>query len=114
MNNNYFDSEEFQEMLRNYEEAINNGESPLLDSDDFTSSAEYYNTKGETEKACHNRAVKEGIKQKEGTGTPDASDQRVPLFFVFSLPQALSPYLSIHSFTAFRSFPKDWIATTRF
>ena len=51
MNNNYFDSEEFQEMLRNYEEAINNGESPLLDSDDFTSIAEYYNTKGETEKA---------------------------------------------------------------
>ncbi|MBQ7424196.1 MAG: tetratricopeptide repeat protein [Prevotella sp.] len=51
MTDNYFESEEFLTLLRDYEERTQNGESPLLGSDDFTSIAEYYHSKGRREEA---------------------------------------------------------------
>lgn len=39
---NYFESDEFREVLASYEEALANGESPYLDADDFTDVADYY------------------------------------------------------------------------
>lgn len=51
MTDNYFESEEFLTLLHDYEARTRNGESPLLDSDDFTSIAEYYISKGREQEA---------------------------------------------------------------
>ena len=47
----YFKSEEFQELLDSYEASINAGSNPFMDADDFVDLADYYAWKGYDEKA---------------------------------------------------------------
>jgi len=47
----YFNSEEFRELLSNYEESVAAGQPAFLDADDFVDIADYYNMQGETERA---------------------------------------------------------------
>lgn len=47
----YFNSEEFQELLENYEASINAGSTPFMDADDFVDLADYYNWQGDDDKA---------------------------------------------------------------
>ena len=47
----YFNSEEFQELLDSYEASINAGSNPFMDADDFVDLADYYAWKGYDEKA---------------------------------------------------------------
>jgi tetratricopeptide (TPR) repeat protein len=47
----YFKSEEFQELLESYEASINAGSNPFMDADDLVDIADYYNWQGEEEKA---------------------------------------------------------------
>lgn len=50
-NDNYFDSKEFKENLEKYEDAVLNGISVYLDSDELADIAEYYHIKGNTKQA---------------------------------------------------------------
>ena len=50
-NEDYFESEEFKELLESYEAAMQVGEQPFLDSDDLVDLADYYNNIGENDKA---------------------------------------------------------------
>ena len=50
-NENYFDSEDFKELLTNYEAAQQAGEQPFLDADDLVDLADYYSNNGEDDKA---------------------------------------------------------------
>ena len=50
-NEDYFNSEEFKELLENYEAAMQVGEQPFLDADDLVDLADYYNFTGEGDKA---------------------------------------------------------------
>lgn len=47
----YFDSEDFQELLSSYEESVESGEPMFLDADDFVDLADYYNLHDEECKA---------------------------------------------------------------
>ena len=47
----YYDSEEFQELLDSYETAIAKGNYPFMDADDLTDIADYYNMSDEHDKA---------------------------------------------------------------
>ena len=47
----YFKSEDFQELLSCYEESVESGEPMFLDADDFVDLADYYNMNDEEEKA---------------------------------------------------------------
>lgn len=47
----YFKSEEFQELLESYEASINAGSNPFMDADDFVDLADYYAWQGYDEKA---------------------------------------------------------------
>ena len=47
----YFKSEDFQELLENYEASINAGSSPFMDADDLVDLADYYNWQGFEDKA---------------------------------------------------------------
>lgn len=42
----YFDSKEFKEVLNSYEESIESGDTPFMDVDDLVDIADYYNYKG--------------------------------------------------------------------
>lgn len=50
-NEDYFNSEDFKELLESYETAIQVGEQPFLDADDLVDLADYYNYTGEGNKA---------------------------------------------------------------
>ena len=47
----YFNTEDFRELLNSYEASINAGSSPFMDADDLVDIADYYSFNGETEKA---------------------------------------------------------------
>ena len=47
----YFDSEEFREMLADYEEAVNNGEPVFMDAEELTEIADYYHCTGDEQHA---------------------------------------------------------------
>ena len=47
----YFKSEEFQEILESYEASVNDGNSPFMDADDLVDIADYYSWKDLEEKA---------------------------------------------------------------
>ena len=47
----YFKSEEFQELLENYEASINAGSNPFMDADDLVDLADYYGWQGFDDKA---------------------------------------------------------------
>lgn len=47
----YFQTEEFRELLDSYEASINAGSHPFMDADDFVDIADYYNYYGDTGKA---------------------------------------------------------------
>lgn len=48
----YFNSEEFRELLEDYEEAAAAGEHPFIDADDLTDIADYYSWKGDMQRAA--------------------------------------------------------------
>ena len=50
-NEDYFNSEDFKELLESYESARQVGEQPFLDPDDLVDLADYYNYNGEGDKA---------------------------------------------------------------
>ena len=50
-NEDYFNSEDFKELLESYESARQVGEQPFLDADDLVDLADYYNYNGEGDKA---------------------------------------------------------------
>jgi tetratricopeptide (TPR) repeat protein len=50
-NEDYFNSEDFKELLDSYEAAMQVGEQPFLDADDLVDLADYYNYTGEGDKA---------------------------------------------------------------
>ena len=47
----YFTSEEFQNILESYETSMNEGNAPFMDADDLVDIADYYNWQGEYDKA---------------------------------------------------------------
>ena len=47
----YFDSEDFKEILRQYEESVKSGERIYMDGDDLTDIADYYNYHNRTAEA---------------------------------------------------------------
>ena len=49
----YFDSEEFQELLANYEKAVSSGEPVFQDADELTDIADYYQLTGNRDEADH-------------------------------------------------------------
>lgn len=50
MQDTYFDSKEFREILQRYEDALEQDENVFLDSEELTSIAEYYQAQGDTAK----------------------------------------------------------------
>ena len=58
-NQAYFDSKEFQQILRQYEESIQQGSSIYMDADDLADIADYYQYNGRLEEADNaiNRAL---------------------------------------------------------
>lgn len=48
----YFKSEEFQELLSSYEESLETGNTPFLDVDDLVDLADYYNYTGDIDRAA--------------------------------------------------------------
>ena len=50
MQDSYFDSNEFKDLLHRYEDALEKGEDVILDSEELTSIAEYYQAQGNTAK----------------------------------------------------------------
>lgn len=48
----YFDSEEFKDILNSYEESVESGQPIFMDVDDLTDIADYYNYIGDSDKAC--------------------------------------------------------------
>lgn len=50
MQDGYFDSSEFKDILQRYEDALEEGEDIILDSEELTSIAEYYQAQGDTAK----------------------------------------------------------------
>ena len=51
-NEEYFNSEDFKELLESYETALQAGERPFMDADDLVDLADYYNYHGEGDKAA--------------------------------------------------------------
>ena len=51
-NEEYFNSEDFKELLESYETALQAGEQPFMDADDLVDLADYYNYHGEGDKAA--------------------------------------------------------------
>ncbi|KGI60252.1 tetratricopeptide repeat protein [Prevotella sp. DNF00663] len=51
MADNYFNSNEFKDLLHKYEESLQQGKYPYLESEELTDIAEYYHSKGCTEQA---------------------------------------------------------------
>ena len=51
-NEEYFNSEDFKELLESYETALQAGERPFMDADDLVDLADYYNYNGEGDKAA--------------------------------------------------------------
>ena len=51
-NEEYFNSEDFKELLESYETALQAGEQPFMDADDLVDLADYYNYNGEGDKAA--------------------------------------------------------------
>ena len=59
MKDDYFESDEFKELLNNYEEAKNQGYPCYLDEDDYADISDYYMNKGKAMQAmeCANEGV---------------------------------------------------------
>jgi tetratricopeptide (TPR) repeat protein len=51
--NDYFESEDFKEILSEYETSVNSGSPVYMDADDLVDIADYYSMNGEVDK-CHN------------------------------------------------------------
>ena len=49
----YFNSEDFQEILNSYEASMEAGEQPFMDADDLVDIADFYNQSGESDKALN-------------------------------------------------------------
>ncbi len=64
----YFDSEEFSNLLEDYEEAVNNGQPVLLDADELTDIADYYHFTGDIEKA--DEAIEHALSLNPGATSP--------------------------------------------
>ena len=64
----YFDSEEFSELLEDYEEAVSTGQPILQDADDLTDIADYYHYTGELEKA--DEAIEHALTLNPGATSP--------------------------------------------
>ena len=64
----YFDSEEFKNLLEDYEEAVNTGQSVLMDADDLTDIADYYHFIGEFELA--DEAIERALSLNPGATSP--------------------------------------------
>ncbi|MBQ7512499.1 MAG: hypothetical protein IJU11_07120, partial [Prevotella sp.] len=48
----YFKSDDFQELLSSYEESLETGNTPFLDVDDLVDLADYYNYTGDIDRAA--------------------------------------------------------------
>ena len=77
MQDSYFDSKEFKDLLHRYEEALENDESVILDSEELTSIAEYYQARGFTEKGL--AAAEYALELYDGATAPLLFKARVAL-----------------------------------
>ena len=61
MKNDYYESEEFKEILRSYEQSVEKGMATYLDADDYLDVADYYLTIDQTDKcfACLERGLQQ-------------------------------------------------------
>ena len=64
----YFDSEEFRELLRNYEESVSSGQPIFLDADELTDIADYYHYTGALEPA--DDAISQALALNPGATSP--------------------------------------------
>ncbi|MDE6003174.1 MAG: tetratricopeptide repeat protein, partial [Prevotella sp.] len=53
VNEEYFNSEDFQELLNSYEASMNDGTQPFMDADSLVDIADYYNMHGNADKALN-------------------------------------------------------------
>lgn len=74
---NFYNSKEFKDNLRKYEDAEKNGCSTYLESDELTDIAEYYNSKGELDKAI--KVIDYAISLFPGATTPLIFRTRISL-----------------------------------
>lgn len=87
----YYDSKEFKDNLRKFEEAEQDGQQVYLEPDELTDIAEYYHTKGETGKAIE--VTDRAISMFPGASTPLIFRARIALL-VANNPKEAERYLS--------------------
>ena len=73
----YFNSEEFQEILENYEASINVGSNPFMDADDLVDLADYYSWQGDDDKA--EQAIDYALELYPGATLPNVFKARKAL-----------------------------------
>ena len=73
----YFNSEEFQEILENYEASINVGSNPFMDADDLVDLADYYSWQGDDDKA--EQAIDYALELYPGSTLPNVFKARKAL-----------------------------------
>ena len=76
----YFDSNEFRDLLKSYEESVRSGVPIFLDTDDLTDIADYYQLIGNNESA--NKAIENALEIDSGAVLP----------LIFKIRQALQNY----------------------
>ena len=64
----YFDSEEFRELLSQYEESVSSGQPIFMDADELTDIADYYHFTGDLEKA--DEAIEKALAFNPGATAP--------------------------------------------
>ena len=64
----YFDSEEFHELLSQYEESVSSGQPIFMDADELTDIADYYHFTGDYEKA--DDAIEKALAFNPGATSP--------------------------------------------
>lgn len=79
-NEDYFNSEDFKELLNHYEASMKEGEHPFMDADELVDIADYYNHFGRTDEA--NDAIEHALQLYPGSTLPN----------VFMARQALMDY----------------------
>lgn len=77
MQDTYFDSKEFREILQRYEDALEQNENVFLDSEELTSIAEYYQAQGDTAKGL--AAAEYALELYSGATAPLLFKARVTL-----------------------------------
>ena len=73
----YFNSEEFQEILENYEASINVGSNPFMDADDLVDLADYYSWQADDDKA--EQAIDYALELYPGSTLPNVFKARKAL-----------------------------------